>query len=319
MKTTPAASLWRARTFVLFLLATLLLFAFPVKGLHTHGRAHRHSRVERAPHKLVARESDWDIFKRKGRILHCAMDGDQEAANHAIPAAPISPWTNYGDLIRYGWKLGGTRDPDETMAQDLLQDIFEELNIDADQNKMIKIDQSLPVTVDNKNYEESGAEYKSLFNADAGLIVVDNVISPEHAKRKGTPMEDIVPLRQWSDVTFLLWERFTKGAPGGLRHMFQSIVINEQSLSTMRQAVGEADNFDDWDKYSPMQENGRTFRPGSDEYYALLYCPNGRGIGWLLTQHKAQLGLLTVSSITVFGADGEAMLYFKIDPVEQND
>lgn len=132
-------------------------------------------------------------------------------------------------------------------------------------------------------------------------------------------MEDIVPLRQWSDVTFLLWERFTKGAPGGLRHMFQSIVINEQSLSTMRQAVGEADNFDDWDKYSPMQENGRTFRPGSDEYYALLYCPNGRGIGWLLTQHKAQLGLLTVFSITVFGADGEAMLYFKIDPVEQND
>ncbi|OGM48779.1 hypothetical protein ABOM_003055 [Aspergillus bombycis] len=162
----------------------------------------------------------------------------------------------------------------------------------GDQNEMIIIDQSVPVTVEGKEYEVSGAEYKSLFNEDAGLIVVDNVISPEHAKRKETPMEDIVPLRQWSDVTFLLWERYTKGALGV---------------------------YDIFFKYSPMRENGRTFRPGSEEYYALLYCPNGRGIGWLLTQHKAQLGLLTVSSITVFGEDGEAMLYFKIDPVEQND
>ncbi|KAE8155655.1 hypothetical protein BDV40DRAFT_294172 [Aspergillus tamarii] len=103
--------------------------------------------------KFQSRKLCFPICAWKGRILHCAMDGDQEAANYAIPAAPISPWTDYGDLIRYGWKLGGSRDPDETMAQDLLQDIFEELNIDADQNKMIKIDQSLPVTVDNKNYE----------------------------------------------------------------------------------------------------------------------------------------------------------------------
>jgi hypothetical protein len=88
----------------------------------------------------------------------------------------------------------------------------------------------------------------------------------------------------------------------------------------MRQAIGEADDFNDRAKYSPMQEKGRTFRPGSDEYYALLYSPNGRGIGWLLTQHKTQLGLLTVSSITVFGSeDGDSALYFRIDPVKQND
>ncbi|PIG79045.1 ankyrin repeat-containing protein [Aspergillus arachidicola] len=107
---------------------------------------------------------------------------------------------------------------------------------------------------------------------------------------------------------------------GGLRHVFQSIVINEQSSKIMRQAIGEANGFADWDKYSPMQENVRTFQPGANEYYyALLYSSNAHGIGWLLTQHKAQMGLLTVSSIIVSGEDGDVMLNLKIDPVEQSD
>jgi hypothetical protein len=87
----------------------------------------------------------------------------------------------------------------------------------------------------------------------------------------------------------------------------------------MQQAIGEADDFKDWDKYSPIQENGRTFKSGFNKYYALFYSPNGRGIGWMLIQHKTQLGLLTVSLIMVFGSDGEPVLYFKIDPVEQSD
>ncbi|KAB8276174.1 hypothetical protein BDV30DRAFT_224558 [Aspergillus minisclerotigenes] len=235
------------------------------------------------------------------------MNGDQEAANHAVNA-PISRWTNYGDLVRYGWELEKDRETDGSMGQALLEiSTFEALNIDADQNKKFLITQSRPVTLDGRQYKVSDGYYQSLFNAAAGMIVVDDVISPENAKHPDIPIENIVPLRQWSDVVFLLWDDSTKGAPGGLRHVI------------MRQAIGGANGFADWDKYSQMQENGRTFRPGSDEYYALLYSPNARGIGWLLTQHKTQMGLLTVSSITVFGEDGEAMLYFKIDPAEQSD
>ncbi|KAB8232368.1 hypothetical protein ETB97_006282 [Aspergillus alliaceus] len=314
---TPAASLWRASTFPLFLLAALLLIVLPANGLHTHRWAHGHSRVERVLHKLVTRESDWDAFKRKGQALHCAMDGDQEAANHAV-AAPTSRWTDYGDLHRYGWVVDPDRDAGLTLAQELLEDTFEELNIDADQNTRILISQSRPVTVDGKKYKESEGSYQSLFNVDAGMIVADDNSSPEN-EQPDWVKEAFVPLRQWSDVIFLLWKRVAKSNAGGLRHIFQSIVANQQTLNIMRQAIGEADDFKDWDKYSPIQENGRTFRPGSDEYYALLYSPNGRGIGWMLTQHKTQLGLLTVSSITVFGSDGEPVLYFKIDPVEQSD
>ncbi|KAB8067803.1 hypothetical protein BDV29DRAFT_196156 [Aspergillus leporis] len=247
------------------------------------------------------------------------MDGDQEAANHAVSAS-TSQWTNYGDLSRYGWTVDTDRDAGDTMAQDVLEDAFEELNIDGDQNKKYKIIHSRPVTVDGKSYKETGGYYQSLFNVNAGLIVADDNSSPENEKKKEQwPKSDFVPLRQWSDVLFLLWERVAKDKTSGLSHVIRSIVINAETLATMRQAIGEAEDFSAWNKLSPMKEKGKTFRPGQDEYYALLYSPNGRGIGWLLTQHKAQLGLRTVSSITVFGADGEAALYFKIDPVEKKD
>ncbi|KAL4977185.1 hypothetical protein BDW66DRAFT_133004 [Aspergillus desertorum] len=84
----------------------------------------------------------------------------------------------------------------------------------------------------------------------------------------------------------------------------------------MRKAIGEDDTFSDWASLSPLQGGGRTFRPGSQGYYALLNTPNGFGIAWFLIQHKAKLGVKTVSEITVFGADGERSLYFKIDSVE---
>ncbi|RAQ79199.1 hypothetical protein COH21_013044, partial [Aspergillus flavus] len=155
-----------------------------------------------------------------------------EAANQAV-SRPISEWTDYGDVARYGWKLDEDAEIDDAMGQDLLEAAFEKLNIDADKNEIIKIDQIVPVTVGGNEYEPSGAEYKCLFNVDAGMIVVENARSPELAKKDSTPMSAIVPLRQWSDVVFRLWENYTKGVPGGLRHLSHSVVANTQSLSIM--------------------------------------------------------------------------------------
>ncbi|KAE8378405.1 hypothetical protein BDV26DRAFT_292222 [Aspergillus bertholletiae] len=206
---------------------------------------------------------------------------------------------------------------EKTGAHDILMGTFKTLNIDPDHNMRVSIVQSQPVTVDGKHYEASGSSYQSVFNVNAGMIVADNNYSPEYEKPHW-PKEAFVPLKQWSGVVFLLWERVAMDDAKDLRHIFRCAVTNPQTLSIMRKAPGEDDNFDYWNKYGPMKRGGRTFRPGSIEYYALLYSPNGRGIGWMLAQHKSQLGLRTVSSITIFGADGEPSLYFKIDPVRQN-
>jgi hypothetical protein len=133
---------------------------------------------------------------------------------------------------------------------------------------------------------------------------------------EGWPADDYVPLKQWSDVVFLLWQRIAGSNARGLQHHIQCPISNEDTRRIMRKAIGEGDSFSDWDSLSPFQEGGRTFRPNSQEYYALLGSPNGFGIAWLLIQHKAQLGVKTVSEITVFGADSDASLYFKIDSVQ---
>jgi hypothetical protein len=134
--------------------------------------------------------------------------------------------------------------------------------------------------------------------------------------QKGWPADDYVPLRQWSDVVFLLWQHVAGSNARSLQHHIQCPISNDDTRTIMRKAIGEDDSFSDWDDLSPLQEGGRTFRPNSQEYYALLGSPNGFGIAWLLVQHKAQLGVKTVSEITVFGADSESSLYFKIDSVQ---
>jgi hypothetical protein len=39
---------------------------------------------------------------------------------------------------------------------------------------------------------------------------------------------------------------------------------------------------------------------------AILGSPNGKGIGFFLSQHKDQLGVKTVESVTVFTTQGES-------------
>jgi hypothetical protein len=54
---------------------------------------------------------------------------------------------------------------------------------------------------------------------------------------------------------------------------------------------------------------------------AILGSPNGKGIGYFLSQHKDQLGVKTVESVTVFttpGGEGEAwyQAYFALADVK---
>ncbi|KAL3464834.1 hypothetical protein BJX64DRAFT_286022 [Aspergillus heterothallicus] len=246
------------------------------------------------------------------------MVGNQQDAIQLLGAdKAVGKWTEYGDLERYGWQEGSQTDTEGSLAQDALEEghIFEDLSIDAAQNKGIRIDHTKPVTVDGKPYSPSRATYQSLFNVDAGLLVADYNSSPK-AENPSWPDDKFVPLKQWSDVIFLLWEHIAGSNARDLRHHIQCAVANEVTAGIMRKAIGVDDTFSEWDSLSPLHEGGRTFRPGSDAYYALLNTPNGFGIAWFLIQHKAQLGIKTVSEITVFGADGERSLYFKIDPVE---
>ncbi|KAL6229447.1 hypothetical protein BDW75DRAFT_245721 [Aspergillus navahoensis] len=245
------------------------------------------------------------------------MVADQQTANVLLgPDMAVGRWTQYSDLVRYGWQKDEDTDADTSLGQNAFVEgnVFQELSIDAEENEKVQIDHNLDVTIDGREYKATHAYYHSLFNVNSGLIVADTNSSPR-AEKKDWPAEDLPPLRQWSDVIFLLWQRIAGSNVQGLQHHIQFSIANEDTVRIMQNAVGEDETFSDWEKFQPLRGGGITFRPGSLEYYALLGSPNGFGIAWFLIQHKAQLGIKTVSEITIFGADGDRCIYFAITPV----
>ena len=108
----------------------------------------------------------------------------------------------------------------------------------------------------------------------------------------------LVPLRQWSDVVFLQWKDLFKTSNAkdditDLRYVFRITISNEDSTALILKAVkNKGAEFGYWP--------GTEFEPQSDEFKAILGSPNGAGVAWFLIDHKAQLGMKTVSKITVF-------------------
>ena len=61
---------------------------------------------------------------------------------------------------------------------------------------------------------------------------------------------------------------------------------------------------------------GIAFKADSENGKVLLGCPNGFGVGFMLAQHKVQLGNKTVGSIRVFGDSTKHLnLLFEIEDV----
>ncbi|KAL4968653.1 uncharacterized protein BDV14DRAFT_196954 [Aspergillus stella-maris] len=97
-----------------------------------------------------------------------------------------------------------------------------------------------------------------------------------------------------------------------IKHVYRIFIANTETNKIAKWALGYDPKEDlDWTTIE-----SKTFKPGSPEFNALLYTPNGRGIGWLLLQHKTQLGVRAVSEITVTYFGENLALYFRIDPVD---
>ncbi|KAJ5901621.1 hypothetical protein N7495_002149 [Penicillium taxi] len=142
-------------------------------------------------------------------------------------------------------------------------------------------------------------EYNNIYDVETGTIVADNTNSPEYAASI-CPVDNLVKLRKWSDVTYLEWQNLCNKAGtsvDSLKYLIRSLIQNQLTASIIAQALGEESDFDEWKNY----EDGVTFEHGSEKFNALLGTPNGSGSAWILIQHKSQLGLKRISKIKVYG------------------
>lgn len=144
------------------------------------------------------------------------------------------------------------------------------------------------------------AQYKCWYNVAGGLIIVDYAWSPsfiisENEDNDWWPEDVTAPaVSKLSDVIYIEWASQASAAGtdvATLQYVIQLNVVNVGSRLAMNMAMQARNN--DWS--SP-----EVFTQGSTEFNALLGSPNGNPQAWLLINHKADLGVKTVYSITVW-------------------
>ena len=118
------------------------------------------------------------------------------------------------------------------------------------------------------------------------------------------------PLSHWSDVTFIRWYHFsgpdyTPLSPDATGYgkvpfpatILMAIVTNEACVNLFEYLFTAADGtITEHRGY----RKGRVYFPQTDDYAALLVCPNTNAVVRLLNEHKQQFGVTMISEIRVW-------------------
>lgn len=118
-----------------------------------------------------------------------------------------------------------------------------------------------------------------------------------------------------SDVIYLKYQStcLATGKKGSLSTWFQYGITNVDTNKLIRRTL---EDFGHKDYVVPWP--GLELRRGDPHFLALLGSPNGMSVAWLIAQHKRQLGIRKVSSITIFqrqGVTNDHDLLFRFDNV----
>ncbi|KAJ5895017.1 hypothetical protein N7495_006708 [Penicillium taxi] len=245
------------------------------------------------PH--VPRDQPLHLAKREDSDWDKALNAGKKIAADFTGTPTQSKWTNVNSLETNGW----TDQVDDPETFKSLSAVFTSIGLDRADNTIITLIQDQDVTVDGTEYLASNGFYKNTYNVKAGVIIANDNKSPREKRfEDGNDCDDVVPLAKFSDVVFLEWQKLAGTSVDGLKYMIRSEIDNAATKAVIRKACGLAANEEDWSKIEDAQE----FLPGTDNFNALLGSPNGRGLGYMLSQHQSKLGKgKTVTKITVQG------------------
>ena len=147
-----------------------------------------------------------------------------------------------------------------------------------------------------RDWPATGARTKFGVQDKAGAIFVSLAVSPAHAYReihgRDINRNDLPNLRSLSDLLWAGWVSGSSpmGRPGnpniaGLKYIFMVDVINGETLSVMKRALRNKglEKVPVWP--------GVDFSCADEDGAALLGTPNGKPAGYLLNQHKQEMGI----------------------------
>ena len=266
-------------------------------------------------HDINDKQLLWDQAFKVGNNLIALI-------NAPVECVKPSKWTNLDDLAAYGWTQAANR---VIELQEPFKAIWSALNVPLTDVKRIEWKhnkQSARTGPRGTIYQPTGARYNNIYCKE--IIIGDFNFGPDTmGGRKSPPMvgTEIVPLKQWSDVTFLQYQEYCKqqstiqspveACLKQLRGILRANVVSAKTRQIADEALQKSGKvLADWDKRT-------TLTIDEEAAQALLATPNGQGVAWFLAQHKPQLGRKIVTEVSMFSKpealSGNLNLFFKIE------
>jgi hypothetical protein len=269
----------------------------------------------------------WGVATAKGRYLNKLMLAtDRDAGQMLSPSrlSAASEFQNPAEIERHGYEIETHRYFTYRLEYSGLKPFFEELGIaeahERDESFYAKDRRGGGMLTCTYSFQGDcmGSDFKLAASAKAGLIVAmeSYCALPFEANDK----ERLPTLIHWSDFAFLHWRRCVADEDSlkTLKYILRYCITND----TTREVI--------WRIFRQERKKTREFThiwPGvvvdanTEEGQALIGTPNGKGVAWLLAQHKRALGRKVIDNITLFCPRGEqypAMLLHVKDLQDSN-
>lgn len=239
----------------------------------------------------------------------CQLVNDMNKVESSLSSSEWAKYTSYSDFSTYGWISSN----DPWSASESYATAVQALGVstDASNNRLVEWKHTVSKRINGVSYPATFAQYDNLFNPAGGLIVALINYGPafrvSQSKDPDTTQDPIAippgslpPLKQWSDVVFLEWQATTTPQQRqNLRWVFRSGIKNLDTKRIILKAFSSI-------RQVPSDWPGNDFEMDTSIGKALLGTPNGNGMGWLLIQHKGQMGHKVIEKVRVYehGADG---------------
>ncbi|CAK1364153.1 hypothetical protein CB0940_03901 [Cercospora beticola] len=211
---------------------------------------------------------------------------------------PATPYTEYSDLEKYGYVDEITRDsyyPAEEVEEEQLAALgLSEGPKNWKESHVRQID-STP------QYPATGATYQNVLNVKEGAIVAVDNDGPDWFNKEhglGLKPEQIVPLKHWSDIIWLAYDHQAKRARNAnaapLEHVIRHQVETPEVQRQLQLITGKA-HPDELGAFP-----GVSYAVDSAQGMAVLGTIHGKGVAWLLAQHKDSLGWRAIDRVHVY-------------------
>jgi len=144
------------------------------------------------------------------------------------------------------------------------------------------------------------AEYDNLYDPISGAIWAANNISPSKKNSQARRNAPLPALQLWSDIVFLEWARVaTDDNINNLKFVLRLWIVNAETCDVIAHVLRRLHPSREESRLVHFENEGDVGME-SEEGKALLGTPNGRGVAWLLVQHRARLGRKTVGGVRVW-------------------